>query len=127
VLAAAVIVVGLVVLGVGPLLLGLVPDQVYWSEEEHAAYEKASTAAHAAAFGGEHHHSGSHATEPAMDSDSLAERDATRAEFEKQFANSKPPSNRSGGWASAAGCSARRSRRAACCCISAPRARKLTK
>ena len=89
VLAAAVIALGLLVLGGGPLALDLAPTQVYWSDEEHAAYEKASTAAHAAAYGGEHEHSGSHATEPDMDAAALAKRYATRVEFEKHFTKLK--------------------------------------
>ena len=97
VLAAVVIVVGLLVLGGGPLVLGLAPTQVYWSEEEHAAYERASTAAHAAAFGGEHDHSESHAREPAGEAHARAHRDATRAEFEKHFARLKA-AQRSQGW-----------------------------
>lgn len=89
VLAAAAIVVGLLVLGGGPVALSVVPTQAFWSDEQQAAYEKASTAAHAAAFGGEHDHGSSHSAEPVMDSDALAERDATRAEFEKHFATLK--------------------------------------
>lgn len=89
VLAATVITSGLLVLGLGPLALSVTPTQAFWSEDEQAAYEKASTAAHAAAFGGEHDHSGGDAHELVMDADALARRDATRAEFEKHFAKLK--------------------------------------
>ena len=83
------IVVGLLVLFAGPLLVGMMPVQSYWSDEDQAAYEKASTAAHAAAFGGEHDHSQPHSHDISAGSEAAALRDATRAEFAKHEAKLK--------------------------------------
>lgn len=82
-IAAAIILVGLLVLFAGPLLLARMPAQTYWSDEDQAAYEKASTEAHAAAFGGQHDHSQPHSHEMPADSEAEALRLSTRAEFER--------------------------------------------
>jgi hypothetical protein len=82
-------VMGLLVLFVGPLVLGALPAETYWSDAKHAEYQKASTEAHAAAFGGEHDDSQPHAHEPPTDVAGKAKRDATRAEFERHFAKLK--------------------------------------
>jgi hypothetical protein len=80
------IVVGLLVLVAGPLILALFPTHAYWDDEDQAAYEKASTEAHAAAFGGEHDHSQPHTHEMPVDSKAEALRISTRAEFERHQA-----------------------------------------
>ena len=82
-LAAAIMVVGLLVLFLGPLFLAALPTQTYWSDADQAEFQKASTEAHAAAFGGTHDDSQPHAHEPPDDSAGKARRDATRAEFER--------------------------------------------
>jgi hypothetical protein len=72
---ASVAILGLLVLFAGPLALGLLPAEVYWSEADHAALERASMEAHAAAFG--------------EGSDALARRDAAQAELERHQARFK--------------------------------------
>jgi hypothetical protein len=88
-LAAAIMVVGLLVLFLGPLVLAVLPTQTYWSDADQAEFQKASTEAHAAAFGGAHDESQPHAHEPPTDSAGTALRDATLAEFERHNAKLK--------------------------------------
>jgi hypothetical protein len=85
-LAAAVIMVGLAILFGVPLLLGALPTQAYWDDEDQAAYEKASTAAHAATYGGGHDHSQPHSHEEPTDPQAVALRDSTRAAFDREQA-----------------------------------------
>jgi hypothetical protein len=80
---------GLLILFLGPLLLGVLPAETYWSEADQAEYEKASTAAHAAAFGGDHDHTKPHSHEAPTDAEGQAKRDATQAEFEVHNARLK--------------------------------------
>ena len=88
-LAAATIVIGLIILLVGPLALAFLPTQTYWDDADQAAYEKASTAAHAAAYGGDHDHSQPHAHRPLTDAAAIAKRDASHGEFERHHARLK--------------------------------------
>lgn len=88
-LAAATIVIGLLILLAGPLLLGALPAQTYWDEADQAEYEKASMAAHAAAYGGDHDHSQPHDHSAPTDPQAQALRDSTRAEFDRHDARLK--------------------------------------
>jgi hypothetical protein len=85
-LAAAIIVAGLAILFGGPLLLGALPTHTYWDDEDQAAYEKASTAAHAATYGGIHDHSQPHSHEEPTDVKGIALRGATKAAFDREHA-----------------------------------------
>jgi hypothetical protein len=88
-LAAATIVIGLIILLVGPLALAVLPTQTYWDDADQAAYEKASTAAHAAAYGGDHDDSQPHAHSSLTDAEVIAKRDASLAELERHNARLK--------------------------------------
>lgn len=85
-LAGAIMVLGLVILIGGPLLLSALPAKTYWDDADQAAYEKASTAAHAATYGGVHDHSQPHSHEPPTDPEAVALRDRTRAALDRERA-----------------------------------------
>ena len=82
-------VAGLTILFVGPLILSALPTQTYWTDADQKEYEKASVAAHAATYGGNHDHSQPHSHEAPQDEEGKARLEATRAEFERHNARLK--------------------------------------
>ena len=88
-LAAIVMVVGLIVVFIGPLILSALPTATYWTDEEQAAYEKASVAAHAATYGGAHDHSKPHSHEAPPDDAAKAHLEETRTELDHHSAKLK--------------------------------------
>lgn len=73
-LAAVVMVVGLLILLVGPLLLGVLPTGTYWTEADEQQLGEARSAAHAATYAGEHG--------LPTDTEGKARLEATRAAYE---------------------------------------------
>lgn len=95
--AAAAIVAGLVLMFVVPLAMSLLPAGAFWTDTDSAAYQKASTDLHSAAYGGAHDHSQGHEHASPQDSEGKARLRAAKAEFERQEARLKSAQS-SRGW-----------------------------
>lgn len=83
-LAAAIIVTSLALMFGGPLTVGLVPGEAFWTDEDQRAYQGASIAFHDASYGGGHDHSSGKVHTGPADAEAREQLTAAKAEFERQ-------------------------------------------
>lgn len=96
-LAIGTMVVGLILTAAGPLAVALLPAGVYWSEEDHEAYQKAAADFHAATYVEADHNSPAHTHELPADAEGKAKLEAFRQEYQRQEARLKAAQS-SRGW-----------------------------